>query len=69
MLSTHYTYLGVSISSKGLGLHIREQSTYEQSQIFTTYTRKPHPQRTIGRAREIPRRVMRNPLSFPMAPG
>ena len=64
MLSAYYAYLGVSISSKGLGLHIREQS-----QILTTYARKPHPPRTIGGARKIPRRVMRNPLSFPVAPG
>ena len=69
MLSAYYAYLGVSISSKGLGLHIREQSHSEQSQILTTYARKPHPPRTIGGARKIPRRVMRNPLSFPVAPG
>ena len=38
MLSVHHSYLGVSISSKALGLHSREQS-----QVSTTDTRKPHP--------------------------
>ena len=66
MLSTHYAYLGVSISSKALGLNIREQS---QITDLATDTRKPHPLRTIDGARKILRSVMRNPLSFYMAPG
>jgi hypothetical protein len=40
-----------------------------RSQTSATDTRKPHPLRTIDGARKIPRSVMRNPLSFYMAPG
>ena len=60
MLSAYYAYLGVSISSKGLGLHIREQS-----QILTTYTRKPHPPHTIGGARKIPAQSHTKPPLVP----